>query len=129
MVPFDFQPRTRIVFGPHKLDALGDLASELGSRRALVVSDPGVVSAGHTQRGIVALEKAGIATQLFDQVQENPTTDDVEAGLKVATRYDAELIVGLGGGSSMDCAKGINFLFSNGGRMQDYWGVGTAEFR
>jgi alcohol dehydrogenase len=126
MIPFDFQPRTRIVFGPDKVDALGDLASELGARRVMVVSDPGVVSAGHTQRGIVALEKAGIATQLFEDVRENPTTDDVEAGLRIAQRYDAELFVGLGGGSSMDCAKGINFLVSNGGRMQDYWGVGKA---
>jgi len=126
MIPFDYQPRTRIVFGPGKVDALGDLASELGARRALVVSDPGVVSAGHTQRGIMALEKAGIATQLFDKVRENPTTEDVEAGLKAAQRYDAEIFVGLGGGSSMDCAKGINFLYSNGGCMQDYWGVGKA---
>jgi len=126
MTPFDFQPRTRIVFGPDKIDALGELASELGACRVLVVSDPGVVSAGHTQRGILALEKAGIFTQLFDDVRQNPTTDDVEAGLKIAKRYDVELIVGLGGGSSMDCAKGINFLFSNGGRMQDYWGVGKA---
>jgi len=126
MIPFDFQPRTRIVFGPDKIDALGDLASELGARRALVVSDPGVVSAGHTQRGIDALERAGIGTELFDAVRENPTTEDVEAGLKLAQRHDVELFVGLGGGSSMDCAKGINFLFSNGGRMQDYWGVGKA---
>lgn len=126
MIPFDFQPRTRIVFGPDKVDALGDLASELGARRALVVSDPGVVSAGHTQRGITALERAGIVTQLFDHVRENPTTDDVEAGLKIAQRYDTEIFVGFGGGSSMDCAKGINFLFSNGGRMHDYWGVGKA---
>ena len=126
MTPFDFQPRTRIVFGPDKIDALGELASELGARRALVVSDPGVVKAGHTQRGIVSLEKAGIAAELFSDVRENPTTDDVDAGLKIAQRHDIELVVGLGGGSSMDCAKGINFLFSNGGRMQDYWGVGKA---
>jgi alcohol dehydrogenase len=126
MTPFDFQPRTRIVFGPNKIDALGDLASELGARRALVVSDPGVVNTGHTQHGIESLEQAGISTQLFDEVRENPTTDDVDAGLKMAQRHDIELIVGLGGGSAMDCAKGINFLFSNGGRMQDYWGVGKA---
>jgi alcohol dehydrogenase len=126
MTPFDFQPRTRIVFGPDKIDALGELASELGARRALVVSDPGVVETGHTQRGIASMEQAGIATQLFSDVRENPTTDDVDTGLKIAHRHDIELVVGLGGGSAMDCAKGINFLFSNGGRMQDYWGVGKA---
>ena len=126
MQPFDFQPRTRIVFGPDKVDSLGELASELGARRALLVSDPGIVQAGHTQRGLESLRRAGIATQLFDDVHENPTTDMVEAGTKVARRTEPEAIIGLGGGSSMDCAKGINFLYSNGGRMQDYWGVGKA---
>ncbi len=126
MVPFDFQLRTRIVFGPGKLDSLGEMASELGARRALVVSDSGVIKAGHTARGVAALEGAGIETIVFDAVHENPTTDDVDAGLKVARRYDAEILIGLGGGSSMDCAKGINFLYSNGGKMQDYWGTGKA---
>ncbi len=126
MVPFDFQPRTRLVFGPGKIDSLGELASEMGARRALVVSDPGVVAVGHTARGIAALERAGIQTQLFDSVHENPTTDDVAAGVKLAKRHDPELLVGLGGGSSMDCAKGINFLYSCGGEMKDYWGVGKA---
>lgn len=126
MIPFDFQPRTRIVFGPGKIASLGELAGELGARRALVISDPGVVAAGHAQRGIDALAAAGIETHLFHDVQENPTTRNVEAGAKFAARHDIELLVGLGGGSAMDCAKGINFLYSNGGRMQDYWGVGKA---
>ncbi len=126
MTPFDFHPRTRIVFGPGKVDSLGELAGELGARRVLVVSDPGIVAAGHTERGLSALRGAGIETHLFDGVEENPTTANVEAGVAVARRYDPELLVGFGGGSSMDCAKGINFLFSNGGRIQDYWGVGKA---
>lgn len=126
MTPFDFQPRTRIVFGPNRVDSLGELAGELGVRRALVISDPGIIAAGHTQRGIDALQKAGIKTHLFDGVSENPTTDNVEAGVALARRYDPELLVGLGGGSSMDCAKGINFVYTGGGRMQDYWGVGKA---
>lgn len=126
MIPFDYQPRTRIVFGPEKIDTLGALAGELGARRALVVSDPGIVAVGHAQRGLDSLRKAGIEAALFDGVAENPSTDCVEAGLAVAKRYDPELIVGLGGGSSMDCGKGINFVYSNGGRMRDYWGVGKA---
>ena len=63
---------------------------------------------------------------LFEGVEENPTTAHVEAGLAVAKQFRPDLIVGLGGGSSMDCAKGINFLYSCGGRMQDYWGEGKA---
>jgi alcohol dehydrogenase len=85
-----------------------------------------VVAAGHTQRGIESLQSAGLATRLFDGLQENPTTAHVEAGLTVAKDFFPDAIIGLGGGSSMDCAKGINFLYSCGGRMQDYWGVGKA---
>lgn len=90
------------------------------------MSDPGVIAAGHTQRGLDALARAGIEAHLFEGVHENPSTDDVDRGVAAAKRHDPELLVGLGGGSSMDCAKGINFLYSNGGKMQDYWGVGKA---
>lgn len=126
MLPFDFQMRTRVVFGPGKVDALGELAGELGARRALVVCDPGIVAAGHAEHGLNALRKANIAVQLFAGVEQNPTTACVDKGVEIARRFEPELIVGLGGGSSMDCAKGINFIYTNGGRMQDYWGVGKA---
>ena len=115
-----------MVVGSDGIDRLGELASELGTRRALVVSDPGIVEAGHVERGLVALKNANIETHLFGGAHENPTTDDIEAGLEVARRYEPELLVGLGGGSSMDCAKGINFVYSNGGTMHDYHGVGRA---
>ncbi len=127
MVEFDFTLPTRIVFGPGRLPELGGLARSLGEiSRVLVVSDPGVVAAGHTQRGLDALHAAGLATRLFDGLAENPTTAHVEAGLRVAQDFSPEAIIGLGGGSSMDCAKGINFLYSCGGRMQDYWGQDKA---
>jgi len=126
MVPFDFQPQTRIVFGPGKIETLGQLAAELQAKRALVVSDRGVVAAGHTARGIESLERAGVANQLFDALHENPNTDDVAAGVKAAEAHRPDLIIGLGGGSSMDCAKGINFIYTNGGEMKDYWGIGKA---
>jgi len=127
MIPFDFQPRTRIVFGPGRLETLGDLAVELGAKRALVVSDPGVVAAGHTAHGVGSLEHAGVVSAVFDEVRENPTTREVDAGLQAAREFEPDVIIGLGGGSSMDCAKGINFLFTNGGSMRDYWGVDKAE--
>jgi len=126
MDAFDFQLPTRIVFGAGQLVTLGDVAKQLGASRVLVASDPGVIAAGHTQRGIESLRAGGLAVELFDGVQENPTTKHVDAGLDVAKKFRPDLIVGLGGGSSMDCAKGINFLYSCGGRMQDYWGLGKA---
>lgn len=126
MIPFDFNCPTRIIFGPGKLAELGSLGSKLGAKRALVVSDRGIVAAGHTARGVQSLEQIGITVALFDQIAENPTTADVDKGLAVAKDIRPDLIVGFGGGSSMDCAKGINFLYSCGGRMQDYWGEGKA---
>lgn len=126
MTSFDFQCPTRIVFGPGKLATLGAIATTLGGKRALVVSDPGIVSAGHTPRGISSLQCAGFSVMLFDGVEENPTTRNVDAGVEVAKEFRPDIIVGLGGGSSMDCAKGINFLHSCGGRMHDYWGEGKA---
>ncbi len=127
MNPFDVYPQTRIAFGVDRIDDLGSLAVGLGGERVLVVSDPGIVAAGHAPRGLEALQKEGLETELFVGVHENPTTEDVEAGLVVAACFEPDLIVGLGGGSSMDCAKGINFLFSCGGKMQDYRGIGKAS--
>ena len=126
MIPFDFESRTRIIFGPGSIERLGELAGELSAQRVLLISDPGVVAAGHAGRGLEALRSHGINAELYDDVQENPTTDDVHRGLAVVRQLQPDLLVGLGGGSSMDCAKGINFLHTNGGRMQDYWGVGKA---
>ena len=123
---FEFRGATRLVVGAGTLGRVGALARELGCRRAIVASDPGVVRAGHTATGLRSLEAAGIATAIFDQFGENPTTDQVEAGTALARVFEPDIIVGLGGGSSMDCAKGINFLLSCGGRMQDYRGRGTA---
>jgi alcohol dehydrogenase len=123
---FEFDARTRLVVGPGTLGRLGALARDLGATRALVVSDPGVVRAGHAAAGIAALEGVRVACTLFDRFGENPTTDHVEAGVVVAREVQPDLIVAIGGGSSLDCAKGINFIYSLGGKMQDYWGRNKA---
>ena len=131
MQSFDFNLRTRIVRGAGALDQLGELAAEVlalagDGRRVLLVSDPGIVAAGHVQRGIDSLTTAGLEVQLFDGAQENPTTDNIEQALVVAKEFKPDLLAGLGGGSSMDCAKGVNFVYSGGGTMHDYHGVGKA---
>jgi alcohol dehydrogenase len=129
MQPFDYQPRTRVIFGPGSMGRLGEVARALGGRRVLVVSDPGIVAAGYGARAMELLQAraAGIEAFLFDGVEENPTTRHVESGRQFAAERSIDLIVGLGGGSSMDCAKGINFLLTNGGKMADYWGTGKAS--
>ncbi len=127
MTGFDFQHRTRFVQGAGKVRDLGRLAKELSATRVLVVSDPGVVAAGHFERGKQSLIESGLEVTSFHGLRENPSTVDVGEGLLVAKEFQPDLLIGLGGGSSMDCAKGINFLFSCGGQMRDYWGVGKAN--
>ena len=124
--PFDFQLRTRIVFGEGALARLGDLARELGFTRTLIVSDPGIVATGQVARAAAILEAAGISPRFFHDFDANPDTRMVEAGRAVAADANVDSIVALGGGSSLDCAKGINFVVTNGGTMRDYWGAGKA---
>jgi len=126
--PFDFHLRTRIVFGEGSLERLGDLARELGFTRTLIVSDPGIVASGHVARAASMLEAAGIATFFFHDFDANPDTIMVEAGRARAADSRIDSIVALGGGSSLDCAKGINFLLTNGGTMRDYRGFGKARW-
>lgn len=126
MQEFDYQLRPRIIFGPGVVARLGPLAREIGCSRALVVSDPGVVAAGLFDAGKNSLIDAGIEVMGFHDLSENPTNLHVETGLQLAQEFQPDLMIGLGGGSSMDCAKGINFVNSCGGKIQDYWGVGKA---
>jgi alcohol dehydrogenase len=124
--PFDFQTPTRVVFGAGTLSRLGELARELGDTRVLLVTDPGLEKAGHPQRAMQSLAEAGLEVFLFDEVEQNPTSRHVEAGAAFARSLNVDLIVSVGGGSAMDCAKGINFLLTNGGRIADYKGFGKA---
>lgn len=123
---FDYDPRTRVVFGAGSLKKLGDFARKLGGSRVLLVSDAGLKQAGHEQRAVELLKTAGMEVLIWDDVPPNPTADDIERGVEFARGLGIDLLVGLGGGSSMDCAKGINFVLTNGGRIQDYWGIGKA---
>lgn len=127
LVPFDFHTPTRVVFGPGTLGRLGELARELGDTRVLLVTDPGLEAAGHPQRATASLREAGLEVFLYDDVEENPTSKHVEAGVAFAKPLGIDLIVSVGGGSAMDCAKGINFLLTNGGAMADYKGFGRAR--
>jgi alcohol dehydrogenase len=125
--PFDFHTATRVVFGPGTLGRLGELARELGDTRVLLVTDPGLEAAGHPQRAERSLRDAGLEVFVFDEVEENPTSLHVEKGAAFAKPLGIDLIVSVGGGSAMDCAKGINFLLTNGGHMADYRGFGKAK--
>lgn len=117
----------RVLYGAGTLGSLGDEARELGASRALLVTDPGIDAAGHLTRAEQSLLAAGLEVVVFDGVEENPSEHHVDLGAALARRHAIDVLVGLGGGSAMDCAKGINFVFTNGGRMEDYWGFNKAQ--
>ena len=125
---FGHVPGGRVEFGPGMLARLGDFCAEQeGASHVLLVSDRGVARAGqHVARGVAAIAAAGLEVTVFDEASENPTTEDVARVVQVAREAGIDVIVGLGGGSSMDTAKGCNFILSNGGVMKDYQGVGKA---
>jgi alcohol dehydrogenase len=124
--PFDAQPLGRVVFGAGTLAQLGECVRSVGGSRVLLVTDPGLEHAGHPQRATAHLKEAGLEVFTFDGVKENPTEREVEAGVVFARTHAVDCIVAVGGGSSMDCAKGVNFLLTNGGKMIDYRGHGKA---
>lgn len=126
MISFDFQPRTRVVFGPGVIERLGELATELGFQRTLIVADHGLLASGHVEEALMPLRRAGIEVTGFHDFEANPDAAMIEAGRDFAAPLRIDSIIGLGGGSSLDCAKGINFLLTNGAHIQDYLGYGKA---
>jgi alcohol dehydrogenase len=124
---FDLALHTRVVFGAGTLDRLGELARELGFKRTLVVTDKGLLPTGLADRARALLASASIESWSFHEFEPNPDMVMVEAGRVVAAAHQIDSLVALGGGSSLDCAKGINFVLTNGGTMRDYWGFGKAR--
>lgn len=123
---FDFQPLGRVIHEVGSLSRLGEVVRSVGGSRVLLVTDPGLEHAGHPQRAAKAMLDAGLAVFTFDGVMENPTEREVVSGVVFARTHHIDCIVAVGGGSSLDCAKGINFILTNGGRMADYKGHGKA---
>jgi alcohol dehydrogenase len=127
MQSFDFNPRTRVIFGIDTFERLGELAKGLGFRRTLLVADAGMIACGYVDSATKQLAEQGIEVFTFHGFAENPDSAMVEAGRAFASTNNADSIIGLGGGSSLDCAKGINFVLTGGGTMRDYWGYGKAS--
>ncbi|HEU4477300.1 MAG TPA: iron-containing alcohol dehydrogenase [Pyrinomonadaceae bacterium] len=124
MKQFEFKLNTRLISGAGAFDQLGVRARELGFKRSLVVTDRDLFSVGYLDRATTLLRKAGIEVFSFHDFGADPDSNTIELGGSFAADWNVDSIVGLGGGSSLDCAKGINFVLTNGGRIQDYVGYG-----
>ena len=120
MSAFTFQLPTRVVFGRGELDHLGREAQGLG-RRALVVTGASAMRKhGCLDRAEVSLREAGVEPVVFDGVPPNPTDAVVDQGAEVARRERCDLVIGLGGGSPMDAAKGIAVGATHEGGIWEY---------
>jgi alcohol dehydrogenase len=127
MVPFDFEPRTRVVFGRGAVQRVGQIASSLHFRRVLLVADRGMVRAGHVATVTKCLEDEHLDVVPYHDFGENPDSAMIDTGSRFAEPLRVDSVMALGGGSSLDCAKGINFVLTNGGSMPDYRGYGKAR--
>lgn len=122
----DSLPGPRLLHGAGAIQKLPELTSPLNVRRILLVSDPGIAAAGHLGRVLQILQSSGAEVAIYADVAENPSSLDVELCADAARRQGSELLIGLGGGSSIDTARGACFILGCGGQMQDYWGFGKA---
>jgi alcohol dehydrogenase len=104
---FDAYLPTRLVFGAGRLQEAGQFAQSLGSRALVVTSRTAMERLGFTSRLLDSLQRSGVAATVFRDLGATPTTDDVDHAAEVARTCDANLVIGLGGGSALDCAKAV----------------------
>jgi len=112
-----------IMFGDGALRLAGQYGRNLGGNKALIVSDPGVFAAGWVQQVLASIGDAGLESTLFTRVTPNPRIEEVAAGAVVYAEQGCDIIVAVGGGSVIDCAKGIGLLAANQGGIRELVGV------
>lgn len=112
-----------IVFGPGALAELGHCARRLGARRPFLVTDPGLIEAGWLDEAAGYLRESGLRPAVWHDVTPNPKDHEIEAAFQSYGESGSDVIIGLGGGSCIDAAKGVAILSGNGGRILGYRGV------
>ncbi|HEX8948169.1 MAG TPA: iron-containing alcohol dehydrogenase [Dissulfurispiraceae bacterium] len=125
----DIQPELRkfvvpeIVFGQGARHMVARYAKNFGASKVLIVTDPGIIAAGWAEEVERNMEAAGIPYHLFSDLTSNPKEEEVMAGTEIYRREQCDTIAVVGGGSPMDCAKGIGIVSSNGGHILDFEGI------
>lgn len=125
MTPFDFRPRTRILFGAGEFARLGEVAREHNATRCLVLAPQTSVDAGHAQEAVRSLKARRMDVFAFHDFMSNPSVAMVEAAREYAGPHGVNLVVALGDGDALDFAKAVNVVISNGGSIRDYRGYGN----
>lgn len=112
-----------IIFGVGALRQAGRSAKKFGAQKALVVTDPGVIRAGWVEAVLDSLKEEGIPAVVFQAVTPNPKDHEVAAGTDFYRANGCDVIIAVGGGSPMDCAKGIGIVSANGRNILEFEGV------
>jgi len=124
------QTKTHIFYSPNKViiglesaALAADEVKRLGSQKAMVVTDPGVIQAELTKPIEASLQAGGIDYVVYDGVKPEPPARVIDSGAEIFRSQGCDLVLGIGGGSSLDVAKGISILAGNGGKILDYAGI------
>lgn len=112
-----------IISGIGASEEVGQHAQRLGANKALVVTDPGVAKLGYADKIVKQLQSVGIDAPVFSDVTPDPTLQNVNDGLQQYRDEGCDLVVSIGGGSAIDCGKGIAVKLTNDGEFADYMGV------
>ena len=122
---FELLHTTKIVHGEGALKRMAERLKQQGFNTSLVVTDSTLVKTGLVTKVTNALEEVGVRSIVYDKVEPNPTAESVDEGSQWVKEYSVDNIIAVGGGSSIDCAKGISVLATNGGNIRDYEGADT----
>lgn len=111
------------------LQEAGKMIQNMGIHKALVVSDRRLISSGVAEQVLSILRKSGLDYVIYDEVQPNPTCQNVHDGLQVFQDHGCDAIISIGGGSPQDAAKGIGIVATNGGHIREYEGLHQSKHK
>jgi len=118
---------TRIRFGVDSIRELAATVRDLGGSHVFLVIDPGLVAVGLADQVTASLKEAAIPFTIYSNVTPEPGLALADEGAKKAREAGADCLVGVGGGSALDVAKAISILLTNGGKAEDYLGLGKIK--
>jgi alcohol dehydrogenase class IV len=126
---FTINQPTKIIFGNNSVKQLGNVVAQLGGSRVFLVADPGLQKAGIVQNITEILTSSKIPFTLYDKVTPEPGLKLADAGFTLAKKNKADCVIGVGGGSALDIAKAVSILLTNGGKAEDYLGLGKIKLQ
>jgi alcohol dehydrogenase len=118
--PITFRTAGSVLFGNNAIEKLGSITGQLAAKRALIVTDKGIVKSGLLNRLKTCL--AGLAHEVYDDIDHTPSFETIRRCTRFAKEGHFDLVIGFGGGSAMDAAKAVSVMATNPGKVEDYLG-------